>query len=147
MTRFVKGLTGVAAAAMMTVTAAAPAQAQYYDRYYSRDRGVDAGAIIAGVAVLGGIAAIASAIGNDGNRYGYDARYRYRDDYRSAVNACAWNAERYGRVQVRDIERTGANRYRVRGTVDSGYNRWNHRGDYFTCTARSNGRVTNFRLG
>ena len=153
MTRFAKGLVGVATAAMMVGTAAAPAQAQYYgyNRYYDRDRGVDAGDIIAGVAVIGGIAAIAAAISNDGGRYGYDYRDRYRNDYTAAVNSCAYTAERYGQVRINDVDRTGANRYRVTGTVDRGgygYDRYDrYGGRYFTCSARTNGRVTNFRLG
>ena len=66
-----KYLAGAAAAAALTVSAAAPAEAQWRDR---RDRdGIDAGDIITGVAVVGGIAAILGALDNDGNRYGYDA--------------------------------------------------------------------------
>ncbi len=96
-----KLMVGAAAAAMMTVSAA-PAQAQwgsrYDDRYYGRDRGVDAGDIITGVAILGGIAAILGAINNDGERYGYQNRYRYRDHYRTAVNSCGYQAQRYART-------------------------------------------------
>jgi hypothetical protein len=158
-----KFITGAAAAAMLTVTMAAPAEAQR--RYRDRD-GIDAGDIITGVAVLGGIAAIASAIGNDGSRYGYGSRYRYRDGYTNAVNACGYQAERYGRgqVQITDVDRRGNDSYRVRGVINGGYDRYD-RGydrrndrdygrydsdrrdrDGFTCTARGNGRVTNFRL-
>ena len=162
-----KFLTGAAAAAAMTIGAASPAAAQTWDRYGRRDRGIDAGDVIAGVAVLGGIAAIVSALGRDGNRYGYDYRSRYRDDYTNAVNSCAYEAERYGRggrVSVTDVDRRGYNSYRVRGVIDAGYGY----GDYgrygrsdrydrygggygrydqrvaFACTARSNGRVTDF---
>ena len=168
MTRFAKMLTGAAAAAVVTVSAAAPAQAQYYGRNYHRyDRGIDAGDIITGVAVLGGIAAIASALGRDGG-YGYGNRYR--GGYSAAVNACGYEAERYGRggrVSVTDVDRRGSYSYRVRGVIDSGggygYDRGGYgygydRGGYgynrgydnygrssFTCTARSDGRVTNFR--
>jgi len=160
-----KYLTGAAAAAAMTVTAAAPAQAQYgYD--YRDNRGIDTGDIITGVAVIGGIAAILGALNNDGNRYGYNNRYQYRDDYRNAVNACAYQAERYargGRVSITDVDRRGSNRYRVRGVVDAGnnsygyggyggydrydrydrYNRYNQR-IVFECDARANGRITDF---
>jgi hypothetical protein len=168
-----KYLAGAATAAAMTVTAASPAQAQIFgrDRY---DRGVDAGDIITGVAVVGGIAAILSAFGRDGNRYGYDNRYQYRNDYQNAVNACGYQAERYargGQVSVVDVDRRGSNSYRVRGVIDAGYNyanygnygrydrydRYNRRyndryGNYgrydqrveFACTARGNGRVTDF---
>ena len=159
-----KFLTGAAAAAALTVTAASPAQAQFFGgNRYDRD-GVDAGDIITGVAVLGGIAAIASAFGRDGSRYGYGNQYRHRNDYQHAVNACAYEAESFGqggRVSIVDIDRRGANSYRVRGVIDAGYNsygggygyeRRNDRFGYggysqrvaFACTARGNGRVTDF---
>ncbi|HEY5724314.1 MAG TPA: hypothetical protein VIT45_18535 [Allosphingosinicella sp.] len=157
-----KFITGAAAAAMLTVTAAAPASAQYRHR----DSGIDAGDIATGVAILGGIAAITAAIGNDGSRYGYGYRNRYRDDYTYAVNACGREAERYGRgqVQITDVDRRGNNSYRVRGVIQAGYDRYDRgydrrydrdygRNDYdrgdrdgFTCTVRGNGRITNFKV-
>jgi hypothetical protein len=160
-----KLLTGAAAAAALTVTAA-PAQAQYR---YDRDRGIDAGDIITGVAVIGGIAAILGAFNRDGQRYGYDNRYRYRDDYRYAVNACAYQAQRYargGRISVTDVDRRGRNSYRVRGVIDAGYSDFGRYGSYdrynrydrydrynrsaqrvqFACTARADGRVTEFAI-
>ena len=166
MTKLFKFAAGAATAAVLSVTFAAPADAQYYGRSRHYDRGIDAGDVIAGVAIIGGIAAIASAIGRDSDRYGYGNRYRYRDNYRDAVNACAYEAERYGRgrVQVTDVERRGNNSYRVRGVIEAGYDRYDrgydrrYERDYgrwdsdrydrdgFTCTARANGRVTNFRV-
>lgn len=157
-----KIMTGAAAAAMLTVSAATPAEAQ---RYRHRD-GIDAGDIITGVAVLGGIAAITAAIGNEGSRYGYGNRYRYRSGYTNAVNACAYEAERYGRgrVQVLDVDRRGNDSFRVRGVINGGYDRYDRgydrrydrdygrydydRGDRdgFSCTARSSGRITSFRV-
>lgn len=156
-----KLITGAAAAAMLTVTAAAPASAQY-----RRDRGIDSGDIATGVAILGGIAAITAAINGDSGRYGYGNRYRYRDGYSTAVNACGYEAQRYGRgeVQILDVDRRGNDSYRVRGVINAGYDRYDRgydrrydrdygrydydRGDRdgFTCTARGNGRVTNFRV-
>jgi hypothetical protein len=179
-----KYLAGAAAAAAMTITAASPAQAQIFghDRY---DRGgIDTGDIITGVAVVGGIAAILSAFGRDGNRYGYDNRYRYRDNYQAAVNACGYEAERYGRggqVSITDIDRRNSSSYRVRGVIDAGYNSgygaygnngrygtygrngtYGNNGRYgtygnsrynrydqrvaFACTARADGRVTDFDI-
>ena len=170
---------GAAAAAALTVGAAAPAQAQSWDRY--RDRGgIDAGDIITGVAVVGGIAAILSALGRDRNRYGtygYETGYGndYRNDYRNAVNACAYQAERYGQgqVSVTDVDRRGYNSYRVSGVIQADYNRGGYdrydrygrsdrydrydrygRSDRygyarqvrFECTARANGRVTDFDM-
>jgi hypothetical protein len=153
---------GAAAAALLATTAATPADAQY------RRRGHDSVTedIVTGIAILGGIAAVTAAINNDGSRYGYGNRYRYRNDYTYAVNACGREAERYGRgqVQITDVDRRGNDSYRVRGVIQAGYDRYDRgydrrydrdygRNDYdrgdrdgFTCTARGNGRVTNFRL-
>ncbi|MGZ8997390.1 MAG: hypothetical protein ACXW2T_00900, partial [Allosphingosinicella sp.] len=170
-----KYLTGAAAVVALTVSAAAPADAQYRDRYSRHDRdNIDAGDIITGVAVVGGIAAILGAINNDGSRYGYSNRYRYQNDYRSAVNACAYQAERYaqgGQVSITDIDRDGRNSYRVRGVVDAGgfgggYDRYGRNDRYdrydrysrndrfngynqrvvFECEARANGRITDFDI-
>jgi hypothetical protein len=168
-----KLITGAAVAAMVSVGAAAPAEAQYYRH---RDRGIDAGDIITGIAILGGIAAVTSAIGRDGSRYGYGYRDRYRGGYTAAVNSCGYEAERIGRgrVQITDVDRTGNDRYRVRGVVDAGYDRgggydrYDRYGRYdnrydrydrydnrysryggredFTCYARGNGRITDFNL-
>jgi hypothetical protein len=103
-----KYLAGAAAAAAMTVAAASPASAQIFGDPYGRNRGMDAGDIITGVAVMGGIAAILSALGRDGNQYGYNSRSQYRDDYRNAVNACAYEAERRGgQVSVTQVARRG----------------------------------------
>jgi hypothetical protein len=152
-----KYLTGAAAAAALTVSAAAPAEAQYRDRRHND--GIDAGDIITGVAVIGGIAAILGALDNDGNRYGYANRYRYQNDYRTAVNSCAYQAERYargGRVSITDIDRRNRNSYRVRGVVEAGfgggYDRYNRYDRYsqrvaFECDARANGRITDFDIG
>ena len=161
-----KYLTGAAAAAALAATAVSPAQAQSWDRYRDRDRGIDAGDVIAGVAVVGGIAALIAALdgGNDRDRYrghdryGYD-RYGYdRGAYgrygqgsaQAAVNACGAQAQRVGRnVRITDVDRTNGY-YRVRGRVDViDYDgRWNRRYDIdrerFTCYAR-NGRVHDFR--
>jgi hypothetical protein len=146
-----KFITGAAAAALLTVSAATPAEAR--DRYGRHD-GVDAGDIITGVAILGGIAAIASAIGNNGNRSGYGYGNNYRDGYSAAVNACGYEAQRAGRgqVNVTDVDRRGNDSYRVRGVIDGGnyaYGRGYNRGyerTAFTCTARSSGRITDFRV-
>ena len=118
-----KYLASAAAAAALTVTAASPAQAQIFGSRHDRD-GIDVSDIVTGVAVVGGLAAILGAFRRDGDRYGYDNRYRYRDDYRAAVNACGYEAERYGRggqVSITDIERRGSDSYRVRGFIDAGY--------------------------
>ena len=155
-----KTMLGAGAAALAAISFAAPAEARH------RDRGIDAGDIMTGIAVIGGIAAVTSAIGRDGSRYGYGYGYGYRDRYRGgynyAVQACANEAQRMGRgrVQITDVDRTGNDRYRVRGLVQGGYGGYGYdrydrgyggydRGygrDDFTCTARGNGRITDFRL-
>jgi hypothetical protein len=184
-----KFLTGAAVTAALTISAASPAQAQYGND--KRDHGIDTGDVIAGVAVLGGIAAIVAALDNDGQRYGYDNRYQYRDDYTGAVNACGYEAQRYGQggqVSITDVDRRSSNRYRVRGVINAGYaysgNSYGRSGSYdrygrydpygrnanygrygntgrygnygynqgynqqvaFACTARSDGRVTDFDI-
>jgi hypothetical protein len=168
MKKISKVVTGAAAAAVMSVSFAAPADAQY--RYRDRyDRGIDAGDVITGVAIIGGIAAIASALDRDGRSYGYNNRYRYRDAYSQAVNACGYEAERYGRggrISVTDVDRRG-NGYRVRGVIDAGgygYDRGGYgRGGYgydwgygydrsnrydartaFTCKTDRYGRIRDF---
>ena len=100
MNKISKLVTGAAAAALVTTGfAAAPAQAQSY-RYYDRDRGIDVGDVVAGVAIIGGIAAIASALGRDGDRYGYDRYDRY--DARVAFTC---STDRYGRIRDFDVNR------------------------------------------
>ena len=127
-----KALIGTVAAGAMALSAS-PAAAR--DRH---DDGIDAGDIIAGALVIGGIAAVAGAIGNDrgydrtygGPYYGdngrYDNRYGDRYDYnrsgnsRQAVEQCVRAAQRsaYG-ARVTDIRSIDRKRdgYRVKGTV------------------------------
>jgi hypothetical protein len=159
-----KIITGVGGAALLSVTMAAPAEAQY--RYRDRDRGIDAGDIITGVAILGGIAAVSGALSRDVGRYGHGYRDRYRDGYSNAVRSCGYEAERIGRGRVRitDVDRTGNDRFRVRGVIensfgggyggyDRGYERYDRYDRYdrfdredFTCYARGSGRITDFNL-
>ncbi len=126
-----KALIGTVAAVAMAVSAASPAAAQYRDR----DRGIDAGDIIAGALIIGGIAAVASAgsrdrgYGYDDYRYdraGYDRGYGYRNgNPRQAVEQCVYAAERqagrysYGRADVTDIRNVRNTRYgyEVRGRI------------------------------
>ncbi len=78
-----KTLLGAAAGLAVAVASATPAMAQ--DRHRDRDDGIDAGDVIAGALIIGGIAAVAGAIDNDRDDY-RDRNYRdqnYRDqDYR-----------------------------------------------------------------
>jgi hypothetical protein len=129
-----KALIGTVAAGAMAL-AASPAAAR--DRHYD---GIDAGDIIAGALVIGGIAAVASSIGKDrgyngtygGPYYGdyngrYDSRYgNYGYNYnrygnsRQAVEQCVSAAQRgaYG-ARVTDIRSIDRKRdgYRIKGTV------------------------------
>jgi hypothetical protein len=167
-----KVLLGTVAAAIATVSVASPASAQYrsdnrYDNRYDRRGGIDAGDIATGIAIIGGVAAILSAVDRDGGRYGYDNRGRYRDGYSAAVNSCGIQAERAGRGQVRitDVDRKSNDRYEVDGVVEGGYggygydNRYGGRydnrgygydnrayGERFTCVAYGNGRIAEFRM-
>lgn len=135
----------LAAAAATAVAATTPAMARH-DRHYGRDR-IDAGDVIAGALIIGGIAAVASA-GSRNDRYndGYDGRSRYDDsDYgydrnghnsRSAVERCVRAAERdasrYGRARITDV--TSINRirggYEVRGRLVVAGRHYGHRSYY-----------------
>lgn len=125
-----------------------------------RDR-IDGGDVLAGILVIGGIAAIASAAGDNKNRRGErreyprnDRPYDYREDYRNdgrdrdyggadpgngrgamdrAVDACAAEAGRTGQVdEIFGVER-----------IDG---EWRVKGDYrngraFTCSVDGNGKA------
>lgn len=145
MTMIGKTLMGATAATALAV--AAPAHASDND-------GIDGGDILAGVLVLGGLAAVIAAASDDDDRYERDTRYDrrydgpYARDYRGqyggharmrprrAVNRCARaavdRASRYGRAHVTEITEVDRRRdgYRVRGrlVVADGYRggrRWN----------------------
>ncbi|MFZ1743960.1 MAG: hypothetical protein WAT93_13975 [Pontixanthobacter sp.] len=120
-------------------------------RRYRGDR-VDAGDVLAGVLIIGGIAAIASAASNSNKR---DRRYReeapqYREapsNSRSgggqgidrAVEMCMSEIERNVRVEsVDNVDRNGAG-WNVSGTL---YN-----GDGFSCQIDNNGRIGNVSYG
>ena len=173
-----KIMTGAAAAALITVSTATPAIARDYDHHHG---GISTGEAIAGIAIIGGAAAIATALSHDSHRNnGYDYNYRYRGGYTAAVNSCGYEADRYGhgRVRITDVDRRSYDGYRVRGVIEGGYSRSDggygggdrydrddryDRGDRydrydsaygnggygqvgFTCVAREDGRVTDFRV-
>ena len=129
------------------------AQRHSWRRYRGRDR-VDAGAVLAGVLILGGIAALASAASKNRNeRYRYpdtypDERQRYRYDegrldgrgLDRAVDMCVDEIERGpDRVDTVDnASRTGEG-WMVSGALDTGAG--------FSCRIDNNGRIRDVDLG
>lgn len=121
-----------------------------YDRRHGRDR-VDAGDILAGVLILGGIAAVASAAtrGNERDaRYHYpdnrypDTRYREPDSrYRSAETGgldraaamCVERIERDARVESVDSVDRNVSGWRVTGRLYDGAG--------FSCSIGADGRI------
>ncbi|WP_417595006.1 hypothetical protein [Parasphingorhabdus sp.] len=162
MNKLNKALVGTATAAAMAVSAT-PAMAKD-----SRNGGPSAGEVIAGVAIIGAIAAIASS--SNKNRGYSNANYRgdrydngrygnnYRQiDQRQAVNRCVIAAEneatRRGRANVtdiRDVDRTRSG-YRIKGNIRVDQNRGRYqRNSYsdkgkFTCYIEGN-RVSNVQF-
>lgn len=87
MKTFSKALVGTVAAAAVAVSSAAPAMAR------DNRGGIDAGDVIAGALVIGGIAAIAAAASNNNDRDDFD-RFGYgRDDWRGRDG---WDDRRWG---------------------------------------------------
>ncbi len=141
-----------ATSAMLFVSTAALARPG--DRYRGHD-GIDAGDVIAGALIIGGIAAIASAASNDrndryeggygyrnrdgryGSAYGYDRSYGdtgyYQNGYgsRTAVDQCVRAAQnearQFGQARVTDVTRIDRIRggYEVRGRLVVQDRDWN----------------------
>ena len=156
MNKLNKALVGTATADAMAVSAT-PAMAKD-----GRNGGPSAGEVIAGVAIIGAIAAIASSGNKDrrysnndyrGDRYQNDrysnARYR-QIDQREAVNRCvraaengATNRGRASVTDIRDVDRT-RNGYRIKGKIEVEQNRGRYqRNSYsdkgkFTCYIEGN---------
>ena len=115
--------------------------ADQYRRYrHRRHRGVDAGDVIAGVLILGGIAAVASAASSarDRNpRYPDPQRGDYRyDDTRGldrAVSICVDEIERNARIQTVDAVNRNARGWSVTGSM--------YDGQSFSCAIGENGRI------
>lgn len=139
----------------------------YYGRYHRHHDGLDAGDVLAGVLILGGIAAIASAASNadrarderyrdyrnDSNR---NDDYRYRDDsYRDrdseadrysggrgidrAVDMCVQEMERNDRVDSVEGVQRSATGWRVEGYLRDGRS--------FSCAIDSAGQVRGIDYG
>jgi hypothetical protein len=150
-----KGALGTVAAGAIALASATPAMADN-DRH--RDRGVDAGDVIAGAVSIGGIAALAGAFDNDDRRDRRNRNYRdrdhrydngnrgYRGNAEGAVERCVRVAERQARrfggwryadvTQIRDVDRTRYG-FRIQGRMQvqgsSNYRGRNADNGRFTC--------------
>lgn len=127
-------------------------------RWHRRDR-VDAGDVIAGVLVLGTIAAVASAASKSSRDRDYrypqrypapDQRYDYRsgptdwrrDDSRGidrAVDVCTREIERNARIDTIDGVTRNGRGWRVSGSLANG--------DPFSCSIGSDGRIDGVDYG
>ena len=160
---FSKRILSSLAAGALVFAGSSPALANDRDE---RD-GVDAGDVIAGALVIGGIAALAGAFdGDDDRAHRRDFRRGHRGEFRGGVgnrrfargganrvvNRCVRAAERQARrfggwrfaevTQVRDVDRRRAG-FRVRGRiVVEGSNRFRRNFDRgrFTCFIDGRGR-------
>lgn len=130
-----KGALGTVAAGAMALASATPAMAD------DRKRGVDAGDVIAGALIIGGIAAAAGVFDGDKDdrRYrdrdyrgydnGYDRGYGYRGSHPDrAIQRCVTavereakrNGYRFARVtQIRDVDRERRG-WEVEGRIEVG---------------------------
>lgn len=107
--QFAKGGIATAAVSALALAGATPAQARDRDK-------IDAGDVIAGALIIGGIAAIASSASKDRYRDGYryrDNRYGHGNSHR-AVERCVRAVERDARragyrfaevTEIRDVDR------------------------------------------
>lgn len=137
-----KGALAALAAGALAVTSAAPALAS--DEARESRGGPSAGEVIAGVAVVGGIAALAGAFGGDrargadwhdprwgGGRNGWDRGWQghgFGRGDRGLVERCARNAEIEARrrggwraaqvTEIRNVDRTRDGAFRVRGVLE-----------------------------
>ncbi len=126
-------------------------QHQYRRWHHRRDRDVDGGDIVAGVLIIGAIAAIASAVSKNNDRYErYPATDRlppepYRDRYRSgdglgnAADMCVDEIARERRVENVDQVRRLASGWIVTGTT--------FEGQEFTCTIDQTGWIDAIEYG
>ncbi len=152
-----------AAAELPHIPTSTPAHVGSYDgsgedangwRRHRRHRGgVDAGDVIAGVAVLGAIAVLASSASNnrdrDRDRRREDVRYREPAPRQAswgsggidrAVDMCVSQVER-GRDRVESVDNAGrdSSGWNVSGSLTNG--------DYFTCRIDNEGRIRSIDLG
>ncbi len=158
--RLVKGAGAALAAGALALTSASPALASDENRGRG---GPSAGEVIAGVAVIGGIAALAGAFDRNRHRGGWDdANWRgpggwqgqgFGRSDRSVVERCARTAEIEARrrsgwrvaqvTQIRDVDRT-RHGLRVRGVMEvqgaRGFGNRNFDRGRFSCRVDGRGR-------
>ena len=108
--------------AVQTVLNDGADEAEHGRRYRRhRDDGIDAGDVIAGALIIGGIFAVASAVDSSNKRDDrYDQDYQANADFDRAVDACV---NRVGRDErVGSVDKVGRTRsgYSVSGTLASG---------------------------
>jgi hypothetical protein len=117
-------VTAIAAAALLAAPAAA--RGRYHHRHHDD---VDAGDVVAGAVVIGGIAALASAIGKAD-----------REKQDRAVDRCAAEAEGRTGDRVAEILHVAKRKgyYTVEAALDGGAS--------FTCTTRG-GAIYDFQAG
>jgi hypothetical protein len=135
-----------AAAALVAGALAAPAEARGRNHWHHHDD-IDGGDVVAGALVVGGLAAIFSAIG-EGNNAKQDA----------AVETCSREAEGRHGGRVAEIGHVGKSKgyYTVEGVIEAGWDPNEAGADApaaadgprptlpFTCTVR-NGTIYSFR--
>ncbi|MFN3516146.1 MAG: hypothetical protein ACK4YM_03185 [Novosphingobium sp.] len=147
----------LSAAALSLVATPAMARPHWgWGGYHHRDR-VDAGDIIAGILIIGGIAAIASAASNDKKRNRYERRDRYdryerdyaREDNRpqwqdstgvnGAINRCLGEVTRGGAGQNAEIDAVNrdGDGWKVEGRSEAGE---------FSCIIDRAGRIRNIQI-
>lgn len=121
------------------------AQGYGHYRHYRRDR-LSAGEVLAGVAVIGLVAAIATSA--------TDNRERVREPYREPLRSRGWNGHGLGNAVdmcVNEIERR---RDRVRDVDQAMRDAWGWRvsgrleqGDQFVCRIDNDGRIRSIDIG
>ncbi len=129
-----------------------------YHRDWRRNKRVDAGDVIAGVLILGGIAAVASAANRsrDVERYPtrYPSRYPYPEDPRYRDNQRGWQTNGIDRAVdmcVAEIER-GRDRVAAVESASRGVDGWFVSGEIeggalFTCRIDNDGRIDDVQIG
>ena len=119
-------------AALLATSIATPADARGRYRHHDRDD-VDAGDVVAGAIIVGGIAALLSAGNKQEKRAKQDA----------AVDACAQAADYRGHGGIAEVTNVSKRKgyYTVQGLLDDN----GRPGDAFTCTVRG-GSIYSFRV-